>query len=492
MDQTTLADAFFTARRTKDTLPLITLPPKPDRAWLRGLPDRHARWLRSQGAGLDGAGLVLPVPGEDGALEAVYFSPTSHAGDSWRLAHLPAKLPPGRYALDDEAGLNRSAATQACFGWALSQCPDRRYKSDGADREAATGRRATGSQGDAPAVLVWPKAADRVEASAWLDGVVMARQLVNTPAEDMGPAQLAEAAKALAEQHGGRFEQVVGDAMLAEGFPAAHAVGRGATPERAPRILTLRFRGSRSAPTVALVGKGVVFDTGGLDIKPRSSMRNMKKDMGGAAVALGLARTLLALGVDLNLLVVIGAVENAVSAGSFRPGDVLQTRKGLTVEVGDTDAEGRLVLSDCLTYAGEQDTDLILDFATLTGSARVALGPDLPPVMARDNGLSTAMAQAGHEVGDPLWPMPLYLPYAQHLRSNIADLCNITEGFGFAGSITAGLFLEKFVPKGTAWAHFDLFCWNPSSRPGRPAGGEAHALRAMAGFLRKWKPDRRS
>ena len=269
-------------------------------------------------------------------------------------------------------------------------------------------------------------------------------------------------------------------------------MGRGASPERAPRILTLRFRGSRSAPTVALVGKGVVFDTGGLDIKPRSSMRNMKKDMGGAAVALGLAKTLLALGVDLNLLVVIGAVENAVSAGSFRPGDVLQTRKGLTVEVGDTDAEGRLVLSDCLTYAGEQDPDLILDFATLTGSARVALGPDLPPVMARDNGLSTAMAQAGHEVGDPLWPMPLYLPYAQHLRSNIADLCNITEGFGFAGSITAGLFLEKFVPKDTAWAHFDLFCWNTSSRPGRPAGGEAHALRAMAGFLRTWKPDRRS
>ena len=319
---------------------------------------------------------MLPVPGEDGALEAVYFSPTSHAGDSWRLAHLPVKLPPGRYALEDEAGLSRSAATQACFGWALSQCPDRRYKSGGDDEPsvAAAGRRARAQQGDGPAVLVWPKAADRVEASAWLDGVVMARQLVNTPAEDMGPAQLAEAAKALAEQHGGRFEQLVGDAMLAEGFPSAHAVGRGASPERAPRILTLRFRGSRSAPTVALVGKGVVFDTGGLDIKPRSSMRNMKKDMGGAAVALGLARTLLALGVDLNLLVVIGAVENAVSAGSFRPGDVLQTRKGLTVEVGDTDAEGRLVLSDCLTYAAEQDPDLILDFATLTGSARVALG----------------------------------------------------------------------------------------------------------------------
>ena len=223
MDQTALADAFFTARRTKDTLPLIALPPKPDRAWLRGLPDRHARWLRSQGADLDGAGLVLPVPGEDGALEAVYFSPTSHAGDSWRLAHLPAKLPPGRYALEDEAGLSRGAATQACFGWALSQCPDRRYKSGGDDEPsvAAAGRRARAQQGDGPAVLVWPKAADRVEASAWLDGVVMARQLVNTPAEDMGPAQLAEAAKALAEQHGGRFEQVVGDAMLAEGFPSA-------------------------------------------------------------------------------------------------------------------------------------------------------------------------------------------------------------------------------------------------------------------------------
>ncbi|MGB1149067.1 MAG: hypothetical protein ACPG5C_03120, partial [Alphaproteobacteria bacterium] len=181
MDQPALADAFFSARRTKDTLPLIALPAELDRAWLRGLPDRHARWLRGQGADLAGAGLVLPVPGEDGDLEAVYFSPTSHAGDSWRLAHLPAKLPPGRYVLEDEAGLSRGAATQACFGWALSQCPDRRYKSDGADQGAAAGRRARAPQGDAPAVLVWPKAADRVETSAWLEGVVMARRLVNTP-----------------------------------------------------------------------------------------------------------------------------------------------------------------------------------------------------------------------------------------------------------------------------------------------------------------------
>ena len=478
MDETALADPFFTARRTKDTLPLITIPEQPNRTWFRGLPDRHARWLRGQRGDMAAAGLVLPVPGDDGSLEAVYFSPTHHAGDCWRLAHLPNKLPPGRYALADETGLGRATATQACFGWALSQCVDRRYKSGGAGEQ------------EAPAVLVWPKAADRVEASAWLDGVVMARRLVNTPAEDMGPADLAQAAQALAAQFGGRFEQVVGEALLTEGFPAAHAVGRGATAERAPRILTLQFNKSRSAPTVALVGKGVVFDTGGLDIKPRTSMRNMKKDMGGAAVALGLARTLLAQAVDVNLLVVIGAVENVVAAGSFRPGDVLPTRKGLTVEVGDTDAEGRLVLADCLTYAGEQGPDLILDFATLTGSARVALGPDLPPVMARDNELSVAMVRAGEDAGDPLWAFPLYRPYAQHLRSNIADLCNITEGFGFAGSITAGLFLERFVPDGIAWAHFDLFCWNPSSRPGRPAGGEAHALRAMARFLKSWKPGR--
>ena len=473
---TPLAEPFFASRITKATVSLIPLPPVADRAWLRAIPAHHAAWLGEQGLDLVSAGVVIPVPGPKGSLEAVYYAPTQHSGDLWGLAHLPAKLPPGRYALSQGNDLSKAEATQAAFGWALAQLPDQRYKSTAKDAE--------------PVELVWPGNADRSEVLAWVEGVILSRRLVNTPAEDLGPAELSAAAQALSADFGGRFQEVVGEELLEQGFPAAYAVGKGAIASRAPRIIVLRFTVSKSAPTVALVGKGVVFDTGGLDIKPRSSMRHMKKDMGGAAVALGVARTLLEQGAGLNLLVVLGAVENAVSGNAFRPGDVLNTRKGLTVEVGDTDAEGRLVLADCLTFAGEQKPDLILDFATLTGAARVALGPDLPPVMARDNALSTELAQAGHQVGDPLWPMPLYLPYAQYLRSNIADLCNITEGFAFAGSITAGLFLEKFVPKDTPWAHFDVFCWNASSRPGRPAGGEAHAVRAAASFLKTWKPGR--
>ena len=477
MSQTPIADPFFASRTTKATISLIALPDKADKAWFRAIPDHHETWLKAQGTDLNSSGAAIAVPGKKGELEAVYYSPVSHSGDVWGLSHLPKQLPAGRYALSHGSSLSKSEATKAAFGWAMAQLPDQRYKSKASEAE--------------PIELVWPSNADRDEVLAWVEGVVLSRRLVNTPAEDLGPADLSEAAQTLASDFGGKFQEVVGDELVSEGFPAAYAVGKGAIPSRAPRVIALRFTASKSAPTVALVGKGVVFDTGGLDIKPRSSMRHMKKDMGGAAVALGVAKTLLEQKVGLNLLVVLGAVENAVSGNAFRPGDVLNTRKGLTVEVGDTDAEGRLVLADCLTYAGEQNPDLILDFATLTGAARVALGPDLPPVMARDNALSTELAQAGHEVGDPLWPMPLYLPYAQYLRSNIADLCNITEGFAFAGSITAGLFLEKFVPKDVPWAHFDVFCWNPSTRPGRPAGGEAHAVRAAATFLKNWKPARK-
>lgn len=476
MSRDASASVAFAARTTKETIPLIAIPTDPGRSWLKTLPARHAAWLQAQGAALDKAGLVILAPDENGAVEAVYFSPTSHAGDAWHLAHLPGALPEGRYALDDTK-LDRVQATQFAFGWAVAQLPDQRYQSKPAIKELRT--------------LVWPTHAVREEVLAWVEGVIMTRRLVNTPAEDLGPAELSDAARELANAFGGRMQEVVGADLLSEGFPAVHAVGRGALPSRAPRVMALRFTVSKSAPTVALVGKGVVFDTGGLDIKPRSSMRHMKKDMGGSAVALGVARTLLEQGVNLNLLVIIGAVENVVSAGAFRPGDVLQTRKGLTVEVGDTDAEGRLVLADCLTYAGEQEPDLIIDFATLTGAARVALGPDLPPVMSRDAALSATMAQVGFSVGDPLWSMPLYLPYAQHLRSSIADMGNITEGFPFAGSITAGLFLERFVPKSIPWAHLDVFCWNPSSRAGRPTGGEAHAVRAVATFLKGWKPSKK-
>ncbi|MBL8578004.1 MAG: leucyl aminopeptidase family protein [Mesorhizobium sp.] len=307
------------------------------------------------------------------------------------------------------------------------------------------------------------------------DAISLTRDLVNTPTSDMGPEQLEQATRSLAARFKAKISVVKGDDLLAKNFPMIHAVGR-ASPD-APRLIDITW-GPKSAPKVTLVGKGVCFDTGGLDIKPAASMLTMKKDMGGAANVLGLASMIMTSGLKVRLRVLIPAVENAIAGNAFRPGDVLTSRKGLTVEIGNTDAEGRLVLADALALADEEAPDLLIDMATLTGAARVALGPDLPPFYTDDDALASALSAAAVEEEDPLWRMPLWRPYDAKLSSKVADMNNVTTD-GFAGSVTAALFLYRFVEKAKSWAHFDIFAWNPSDRPYGPAGGEAQGIRAL-------------
>jgi leucyl aminopeptidase len=320
-----------------------------------------------------------------------------------------------------------------------------------------------------------PAGADAAYLRRTAEGVFMARDLVNTPTNDMGPDDLEQAVRTLARKHKARVSVVKGDDLLAKNFPMIHAVGRAS--DKAPRLIDMAW-GDRNAPKVTLVGKGVCFDTGGLDIKPSSSMLLMKKDMGGAANVLGLASMIMSSRLKVRLRVLIPAVENAISGNAFRPGDVLKSRKGQTVEIGNTDAEGRLVLADALALADEEEPEILVDMATLTGAARVALGPDLPPFYTDDDRLASDLAAAAREQEDPLWRMPLWRPYDAKLSSKVADMNNVTTD-GFAGSITAALFLKRFVEKAKSWAHFDIFAWNPSDRPHGPAGGEAQGIRAL-------------
>jgi len=314
-----------------------------------------------------------------------------------------------------------------------------------------------------------------------VEAATLARDLVNTPASDLGPDALEKAARELAARHGMQVEAIVGDDLLARNFPMIHAVGRAAAEP--PRLLDLRW-GEANHPLVTLVGKGVTFDTGGLDIKPSAGMLLMKKDMGGAANVLGLAHAIMAAGLRLRLRVLLPIVENAISAPSFRPGDILHARNGTTVEIGNTDAEGRLILADALSLADEEAPQMLLDMATLTGAARVALGPDLPPLYATDDQLAQALVEAGTAMGDPLWRMPLWQPYAALLNSRIADVNNAGQG-GLAGSITAALFLQRFVRQARAWVHLDIFAWAPEARPGRPFGGTDQGIRAVYSVLKQ-------
>jgi leucyl aminopeptidase len=326
--------------------------------------------------------------------------------------------------------------------------------------------------------LVAPDGIDVVDVRRIADAVYLTRDLVNTPANDLGPAELADSAQALARKHGATVAITDGEA-LENGFPMIAAVG--AASARPPLLIDMTW-GEADAPKVTLVGKGVVFDTGGLNIKPERAMANMKKDMGGAAQALGLAQMVMDAGLPVRLRVLVGAAENAIGGAAFRPGDVLRSRKGLTVEIGNTDAEGRLVLADALTLADEERPDLLIDFATLTGAARVALGPDLPALFTRDDVLADELRVAGEDVHDPLWRLPLWSRYEGWLKSSVADVSHISSQ-PFAGSVTAALFLQRFVEQARAYAHFDVFAWNPEDRPGRPKGGEAQGIRALYHLL---------
>ena len=385
---------------------------------------------------------------------------------SWCLAKLAEVLPEGTYRLaEGDAG-------PAMFGWLTAQYRFTRYKDD----ETATG----------PRVLL-TKEVKKIDLAVAEAGAVMkVMDLVNTPAEDMGPAALEAECEKLAKDHNAKLKVTKGDTLEQE-YPMVHAVGRAAARHHAPRIMHLTW-GDESHPVVAIVGKGVCFDSGGLDIKPASGMLLMKKDMGGAAHAIALAGLVMGAKLPVRLHLLVPAVENAIAGNSFRPGDVLNTRKGLTVEIGNTDAEGRLILGDALTRASEEDPDLIVDFATLTGAARVALGPDLPALFTRLDETADALIAAGREHDDPPWRLPLHHGYDEYLNSDIADTSN-AHGNAFAGATVAGLFLDKFVGErkdGTPidWAHFDTFAWRPAAKPGRPKGGAAYGLRATFHMLR--------
>ncbi|KAA0124497.1 leucyl aminopeptidase family protein [Methylobacterium sp. P1-11] len=407
------------------------------------------------------AGSLALLPGPDGSLARVLFGlgdPEAAAYDRLLVGKLPGLLPEGVFRLD-----NAPEPAEAALAWLMGSYRFGRYRSGGGTK----------------ARLAAPTGIDADEVERIAAAVAMGRDLVNTPANDLGPAEIEAAVRALGDRHGAAVTVTQGEALATE-YPLIHAVGV-ASP-RAPRLIDLSW-GPADAPRVTLVGKGVAFDTGGLDIKPSAGMLLMKKDMGGAAAALAAAAMVMGAGLRLRLRLLIPAVENAVAGNAFRPGDVLPSRAGLSVEIGNTDAEGRLILADALARADAESPDLILDFSTLTGAARVALGPDLPAFFTEDDVLAEAVARAGRTAIDPVWRMPLHAPYASLLDSKIADLNNVSGG-PFAGAITAALFLRRFAPNTKAHGHFDLYGWNPSTKPGRPEGGEVQTARLTYALLK--------
>jgi leucyl aminopeptidase len=423
-------------------------------AWLRAQPARVRESASAQGFRGEGYQLAI-LPGEQAEWSAVLGVANVDELSPWCLAKAAEALPEGRYRVEGRA------PGPAALGWLLGQYRFERFKK----AERKTG----------PRILLTSEPARIQEIVLTAEAVNLVRDLVNLPASDLGPAELEAAVREVASECGGEVT-VTSGAALEEAYPMIAAVGRAATAERAPRLVELEW-GDRRNPRIAIVGKGVCFDSGGLDIKPASGMRLMKKDMGGAAHALALARLVMKTRLPVRLHLLIPAVENSVSGAAFRPGDVLRSRKGLTVEVDNTDAEGRLILGDALAKAAEGEPELILDFATLTGAARVALGPDLPALFANDDSLAAALLAGGDAVADPVWRLPLWGPYDDMLASDIADMSNSSD-VPMAGAVTAALFLRKFVPDGLPWAHFDTYSWRSSAKPGRPKGGDALGLRA--------------
>ncbi len=447
-----------------DAVHLVALTTHDLDAYLAEASERTRRWVASQSF------KALPlthciVPNDDGGIAEVLVG-VLNGQDLNTLAHLPMLLPPGNYSLS-ERGLPLDAARVA-LGFALGSYQFDRYKKP--RRE--------------PAKLLTPLGQYLDEVAALAAATARTRDLVNTPTEDMGPAELGDATRAIAARFGAQYREWIGNELLDAHFPAIHAVGRAS--HRAPRLLEV-LAGDPAHPEIVIVGKGVCFDTGGLDIKPPDGMRHMKKDMGGAAHAIALAELLLERRLPIRLRLLVPAVENAISANAYRPGEVIRTRAGLSVEIDNTDAEGRVILCDALTYAAESKPALIVDFATLTGAARVALGPDLPALFGNDDAWRDQLVAIGREVQDPLWPMPLWQPYLSMLESGIADLANAGPS-KHAGAITAALYLQRFVPPATPWLHLDTYAWNDSDRPGRPRGGEAMGLRAVYELLKRRFP----
>ena len=440
-----------------DAIPLYLLEADALEGWLARQSGPVKTWV--QGAGFAGGlGEALAVPATDGSplcALAGYGTAAARKRTRFGLAAASAKLPAGTYKL--VSALTGASLEAEALGWLMGQYVFDRY----AEAKAPAAR------------LVAPESIDAAKVEAVAKGEALTRDLINTPANDMGPSELEAAASALARAHGADFHVVRGEALLEQNFPLIHTVGRAS--DQAPRLIDMRW--GEAGPKLTLVGKGVCFDTGGLNLKPGASMGLMKKDMGGAATVLGLAEMIMALGLKLQLRVLIPAVENAVSSNAFRPGDILPSRKGLTVEINNTDAEGRLVLADALTLGAEDSPDLMISMATLTGAARVAVGPDLAPYFSDDAGFVAALEAGAATAEDPVWRMPFWEPYEAMIEPGIADLDNAPGG-GFAGCITAALFLRRFAGE-TNYAHFDVYGWTPAAKPARPKGGVGMGARAL-------------
>ena len=404
------------------------------------------------------------LPNEQGELSAVYK--VIHDGeDMWSLAALVPYLPEGRYYLDFTESLTQKQLTNFHLAWGLAAYSYNRYRKDTSAHKTLS--------------LVVDEDDERAHLVHLRDAIFLARDLINTPTEDLAPADLADVCQEIAGVYAAKMNVITGDKLIKKGFPVVHLVGRSSS--NAPCLIDLHW-GPKDAPKVTVIGKGVCFDTGGLDIKPANGMRFMKKDMGGAAVAIALAQLIMAHKLPIRLQLIIPAVENAVAGDSMRPGDVVIGRSGHSIEITNTDAEGRLILGDALTYAVEQEPDYLFDFATLTGAARVALGPSIAPMYTLHDDMADQLSTLSQQAGDPIWRMPLYSPYRANLNSDIADMVN-SDNTPFAGSIHAALYLKTFVPDEIKWAHFDIYGWNPKASPGKPKGGEPSALRGVFDYV---------
>ncbi|MBI3678138.1 MAG: leucyl aminopeptidase family protein [Proteobacteria bacterium] len=447
------------AKSAKGAVPLHAVKASDLKAWRATRSRREAQWLQASGFAAKEGELAL-VPGASGALSSAVLG-LGKGTDRLALAAFSESLPQGTYALGDVP--DEFAGERATLGWLLGTYNYTRYRKNKKSFPK----------------LVLPKGVDGEEVTRIAEGVFLARDLVNTPSNDMGPEELAAAARDLAKKHGAKLSLIVGDALLKQNLPMIHAVGRASS--RPPRLIDLTW-GRANAPKVTLVGKGVCFDSGGLDLKTAAGMATMKKDMGGAATVLGLAHMIMGAKLDLRLRVLIPAVENSVSGSAYRPGDVLTSRRGLTVEIGNTDAEGRLVLADALDVADSETPQLLIDVATLTGAARAATGMELPPFFTDDEELARDLSRHGMEQGDPLWRLPLWRGYEPTIASPIADLNNAPD-YGLAGAITAALFLNRFVGKAKSWVHIDTPAWVDRPKPGRRKGAEANTARALYALL---------
>ena len=455
---------YIKSRAGRGAVPITPLGKAELAGWLKSQSKAVAKWVKSTRFTAE-PGETLLIAGSGGDLQRVLAGTgekSSGEASLWDWAALPGAVPEAVYRIDAE--LDAAAAGRAALGWALATYAYDRYRDQG--RRFPT--------------LVWPRGCDRAAVEGAARATNLARDLINTPASDMGPQHLAAAARKLAKEHGGRCRVISGNALLRENYPAIHAMGRASS--RAPCLIDLRW-GKPRAPAVTLVGKGVCFDTGGLDLKPTSGMKLMKKDMGGTANVLGIAAMIMAAAIPIRLRVLIPAIENSVSGNAVRPLDVVPTRRGLNVEIGNTDAEGRVILADALTEASREKPALLIDCATLTGAARVALGTDIPALFCNDERLAADLLAHSDGEADPMWRLPLWQPYRKHIASKVADIANVAE-ISYAGAITAALFLAEFVEAETAWAHIDLMAWNTSPRPGRPEGGEAQGIRAVFALIK--------